>query len=140
MNQTKSYEKERIAQIMSDLREKIVTDVMIPEELQFSPVALDFGGEPDFHPFKPSDSWGGFDEVGWFRYEMVVPEVYHGRNLWFEISMDKQGWYAQNPQFLLYCNGEALQGFDIYHGECLLTESATGGETLVLDIDAWSEW
>ena len=138
MNQIDAFELERISQAISDLKACTISHVIIPEKIKYRAGKMEPEREKELVDFYPFDSWGGFDEYGWFRCEFTVPEIYEGRSLWVEISQDKRDWYAQNPQFLLWCNGEPVQGMDIYHEECMLRECARAGETLCLDFDAWS--
>ena len=98
---------------------------------------MDWKTAPEFDTFGPMDRWGGYDEYGWFRCIFTIPAEADGKELWVEISQDKREWYAQNPQFLLYCNEKPVQGLDLYHESCLLRKKAVSGETLQLDLDAW---
>ena len=45
---------------------------------------------------------------------------------------------AKNPQFLVFLNGEVVQGADMNHREVLLSEAATAGETVTVDLQAYS--
>ena len=82
-------------------------------------------------------SWEVLTSMAGFSATLRFREETEG-GLWIEITQNKRDWYAQNPQFLLYCNQIPMQGFDIYHEECLITEHARGKETVCIDIDAWS--
>lgn len=138
MNQTESYEIERVSQILSVLKAAVKKNVTVPEKLRYAPEKLNFNQLPVFQEFRNGGSWGGFDQYGWFQCLFEIPEKTEGCGLWIEITQNKRDWYAQNPQFLLYCNQIPMQGFDIYHEECLITEHARGKETVCIDIDAWS--
>ena len=138
MNQVDAFELERISQAITDIRSCMMTDVFIPEKIKYCEGQERPEDPEQMEDFYPMDKWGGFDRYGWFRYGFTVPEVMEGKKLWVEIAQDKRDWYAQNPQFLLYCNGAPLQGMDIYHEECLLREKVHAGETVDLEIQAWS--
>lgn len=138
MNQIDHFELERISQAADDLRSYMVTDEWRPESIEYADCRFRSEPEPSFKPFGTADRWGGFNCYGWFRFVFTVPPAMEGKELWVEITQDKREWYAQNPQFLLYCNDEPLQGMDLYHEECRLRKHAKAGEQLKLDFDAWS--
>lgn len=138
MNLIDSFEMERISQAVEDLRSLMITDVEIPELVEYQEGRMDLQASPSFRPFQPMDRWGGYDRYGWFRCTFQVPGHMAGKQLWVELSQDKREWYAQNPQFLLYCNGKPVQGMDLFHETCMLRTHAREGEILQLDFDAWA--
>ena len=73
-------------------------------------------------PFEQGAWWGnGWDTHAWFRFT-VTPTA---PNSFLRIETDrKKGWDADNPQFILYVNGEMKQGLDINHRESPLTAGA----------------
>lgn len=96
--------------------------------------------EQDWEPF---DSrlmhWYGPDRHYWFRTVFTVPEEYDGKGLWLRIRTQIEEWDdAKNPQFLVFLNGEVVQGADMNHREVLLSEAATAGETVTVDLQAYS--
>lgn len=111
MNQVDAFELERISQAITDIRSCMMTDVFIPEKIKYCEGQERPEDPEQMEDFYPMDKWGGFDRYGWFRYGFTVPEVMEGKKLWVEIAQDKRDWYAQNPQFLLYCNGAPLPGY-----------------------------
>ena len=138
MNQTQSFELERICQATRDLADLVRINIIRPESIGYTDKVLDFTEVPVFQPFGSGDIWGGFDMRGWFHYEFTVPPEMEGKELWLDITQDKKSWYAQSPQFLLYCNRKPLQGIDLNHEECLLAKSVHAGECYMVDLDAWS--
>ncbi len=75
----------------------------------------------------------------WFRKTLTIPECYAGTNVWLKIHTGLEEWDdGKNPQFLIFVNGEVIQGADINHRECRLFEKAQGGETLTIDIQAYT--
>ncbi len=75
----------------------------------------------------------------WFRSEIVIPEYLDGRSAWMRIRTQIDEWDdGKNPQFLLFVNGEVVQGADMNHREVLLREKATAGEKLLIDIQAYT--
>lgn len=138
MNLINDFDMERISQAIEDIGSLCIADIFSPGKLWYAPVKMDWKTAPEFDPFGPMDRWGGYDEYGWFRCIFAIPAEADGKELWVEISQDKREWYAQNPQFLLYCNEKPVQGLDLYHESCLLRKKAVSGETLQLDLDAWA--
>ena len=99
--------------------------------------------EADGTPFAPFDSqrmhWYGPDRHYWFRAEITVPESFAGRSLWLHVRTQIDEWDdAKNPQFLLFVNGEIVQGMDMNHREVLLTREAKAGERYRLDLQAYT--
>ena len=93
--------------------------------------------------WEPFDSrlmhWYGPDRHYWFRTVFTVPEEYGGKGLWLRIRTQIEEWDdAKNPQFLVFINGEAVQGADMNHREVLLDRAATAGDTVTVDLQAYS--
>lgn len=93
--------------------------------------------------WEPFDSrlmhWYGPDRHYWFRTVFTIPEEYDGKGLWLRIRTQIEEWDdAKNPQFLVFLNGEVVQGADMNHREVLLSEAATAGETVTVDLQAYS--
>ncbi|MGI5893900.1 MAG: glycoside hydrolase family 38 C-terminal domain-containing protein [Candidatus Merdivicinus sp.] len=85
-----------------------------------------------------TDHWDGPDAHYWFRTELEVPESFDGKPLWLYFCTQKVYWDAVNPQFLLFLNGEPVQGVDINHREVLVTRNAKAGEKYRLDLQAYT--
>lgn len=99
--------------------------------------------EADETPFLPFDSrimhWYGPDEHYWFKADMTVPDSFDGRPLWLYVRTQIDEWDdGKNPQFLLYVDGEVVQGIDMNHREVLLTRSARAGQTYRLDLQSYT--
>lgn len=88
--------------------------------------------------FKTNDLWGGKDQHGWFKCSIVVPENFKGKTIALNFSTFKDGWDATNPQFLLYVNGEYVQGLDLNHTESILTKNAVVGTKYDIDLHAYA--
>ncbi len=48
------------------------------------------------------------------------------------------GMTQRNPQFIVFINGEIYQGSDMNHRECLITQSAKAGDTLTIELQAYT--
>ncbi len=99
--------------------------------------------EADETPFLPFDSrimhWYGPDAHYWFKADMTVPDSFDGRPLWLYVRTQIDEWDdGKNPQFLLYADGEVVQGIDMNHREVLLTRSARAGQTYRLDLQSYT--
>ena len=66
-----------------------------------------------------NDTWGtGKDTHAWFRFSVTVPSGCDTAALRVEIATDtKTVWNVNNPQFLVYLDGNLLQGLDINHAD-----------------------
>ncbi|MEG1967575.1 MAG: alpha-mannosidase, partial [Clostridia bacterium] len=94
-------------------------------------------------PYLPFDArsmqWFGPDAHYWFRTECTVPNSMHGKPLWLNVRSQIEEWDdAKNPQFLLFVNGEAVQGMDMHHRDVLLEKSAEGGKRYTLELQAYT--
>ena len=85
----------------------------------------------DFHGIQGSHYW--------FRTDVAVPEKYAGKSVWLKIHTQIEEWDdGKNPQFLIFVNGEPVQGADMNHRELLLVKKAQGGETFRIDVQAYT--
>lgn len=83
--------------------------------------------------------WYGPDEHYWFRTDYTVPEELDGKRMWLNVRSQIEEWDdGKNPQFLLYVNGEIVQGIDMNHKDVLLSECAKAGEVLRLDLQSYT--
>ncbi|GAB6168305.1 alpha-mannosidase [Clostridium carnis] len=92
----------------------------------------------DFREFKTGDLWGGKDCHGWFKCQVEVPESFAGQTIALNFHTFEEGWDATNPQFILYVNGEEIQGVDINHREIILTHDAVPGTKYEIDLHAYA--
>ena len=94
--------------------------------------------EEGWREFKTGDLWGGRDAHGWFKCTVEVPERFAGQTIALNFKTFDEGWDATNPQFILYVNGEQIQGVDINHREIILTHNAVAGEKYEIDLHAYA--
>lgn len=139
------FAKER-AQVICDqlkkaacLQKQEITEWKVKKGLFLRPEEA----ERDAQEWKLFDSstmhWYGPDQHYWFRTMLTVPESFEGRPLWFRIRTQIDEWDdGKNPQFLLFLNGEVLQGLDMNHREVLVTRSAKAGVTYQIDLQAYT--
>ena len=75
----------------------------------------------------------------WFRGKITIPQELDGKSVWMKIGTQIEEWDdGKNPQFLVFINNEVVQGADMNHRDILLSKSAVGGETLTVDIQAYT--
>ena len=97
----------------------------------------------DAAAFSPFDCrnmhWYGPDEHYWFYSDTTVPESFQGKPLWMHVCTQIDEWDdGKNPQFLLFVNGEIVQGVDMNHRDVLLSRSAQAGQPLCLELQAYT--
>ena len=89
------------------------------------------GQHSDFHGIPGSHYW--------FRGRITIPQDMDGKSVWLKIRTQIEEWDdGKNPQFLVFVNKEVMQGADMNHREILLRRPAVGGETIDLDIQAYT--
>lgn len=94
-------------------------------------------------PWEDFDSqfmhWYGKDEHYWFKAEYTVPEKLSGKEIWLEVKTQIDEWDdARNPQFLLFLDGEPVQGMDMNHRRVLLTRNAEAGRTYQFGLQSYT--
>ncbi len=94
--------------------------------------------ENQWREFKTGDLWGGRDCHGWFKCSVEVPEKFKGKTIALNFKTFDEGWDATNPQFIIYINGEHIQGIDINHREIILTHDAVPGTKYEIDLHAYA--
>ena len=88
--------------------------------------------------WQPGDRWGGRDRHAWLQAVWHLPPEWRGKPVALYLTTDiEQGWDATNPQFLLFLNGEIVQGIDINHREALLAPAAQADQTLNVDLQVY---
>lgn len=99
--------------------------------------------EKDTAPWEDFDCqnmhWYGLDRHYWFKTTYTVPKELDGKPMWMHVKTQIDEWDdAKNPQFLLFVNGEVVQGVDMNHREVFLQKEAKAGEELVLELQAYT--
>ena len=85
------------------------------------------------------DFRGIHGEHYWFRSQVTIPERMDGKAVYMRISTQISEWDdAKNPQFLVFINGNVVQGADMNHREVRLFDSAVAGETFTIDVQAYT--
>lgn len=139
------YMLERVQKICTDLqerqyREKVAITHYQKHEGNFKNLAdlAEKTTETGWQAFTTGELWGGYDQHCWFKSSVTVPEHFAGQQLILEFYTFDEGWDATNPQFMLYIDGEHVQGLDINHREYVVTQFAEAGKTYTIDLHAYS--
>ncbi len=83
--------------------------------------------------------WYGKDRHYCFKTSYKVPKELDGKPMWMHVCTQIDEWDdARNPQFLLYVNGEVVQGIDMNHRDVYLRPQAVQGEELELVLIAYT--
>lgn len=83
--------------------------------------------------------WYGPDEHYWFKVKVTVPESFAGKPFWLNVRTQIDEWDdAKNPQFLLFVDGQALQGIDMNHRRVKLSDEAEAGREYLLELQAYT--
>lgn len=139
------FAKERVEVIAAQLKQFMIpqkfqlTDWQMKEGFYLRPQEADSAEEA----WLPFDSltmhWYGKDRHYWFRTQFTVPESYAGKTLWLYLHTQIQDWDdGRNPQFLVFVNGEVVQGADMNHREVKLADQAEAGKVYTIDLQAYS--
>lgn len=133
---------QRIDRILTELKklsysnEYLIDNIKMKEGYFHTIEEADNSGPP-WTNFGQNELWGGSDVYCWFRSEFVVPKDMEGKKLVFNVETDTKGWDAINPQFLVFINGELIQGYDVNHSETTLSINAKAGDTYIFDLQAY---
>ena len=85
------------------------------------------------------DYRGLHGEHYWFRSRVTIPERMDGKTVFMRISTQIDEWDdAKNPQFLVFIDGEVVQGADMNHREVRLFDAAPGGCEITIDVQAYT--
>ena len=126
-----------------------IYDPRLPlDEWRFHDGPLSGGAAPDLDDsswpvLRLGDRWGGAGRRAWFRRRVRIPEAWAGRPVALLLSLHAYLPHTVEDalltsESLVYINGTPLQGIDRHHREVLLTERATGGEELLVAIEAFA--
>lgn len=137
------FEQQRIDRLLKELRGYIYTEnetlktVFMKKGDFLSPSHAEADAQ-DWIIFNPDDRWGGKDQRYWFKVNVTIPLSFEGKTAVFQIETGREGeWDAVNPQFLIYLNGQTVQGLDVNHREIIISEDAKMGETYTVDLHAY---
>ena len=88
--------------------------------------------------FATGDQWGGYDVVAWFRTVVPIPDHLRDKKLALRLLLGPRDGGNSTAEALLYVNGQALQGIDVWHPEAWLPPEHLRDDHLLIAIKAWS--
>ena len=139
------YLDERVWVILRELRpliERSHTDIVkwqTKKKLFMRPEEADLDPMPWENFDSSTDRWYGKDTYYWFRAQFTVPQSMDQKCIFLKIHTQIEEWDdGRNPQFLLFVDGQAVQGQDMNHREVRLTDCAEAGRTYTLDLQAYT--
>lgn len=134
---------ERIQNICNELGKYVYTNHLLIDEykvIEGNYLGIEGINEAkdEWKEFHSGDLWGGRDCHCWFKTQVSVPEDFAGKEVALSFKTFDEGWDAINPQFILYVNGEQIQGIDMNHREVIISQNAIAGEKYEIDLHAYS--
>ena len=134
----------RINQLLKDMYSKFViidsvdTGDFLYRDGQYSIDDIDKG---EWTPFRANkDYWGYRECYCWFKQTVKIPDSFKGQHVIYNIKPYARTWNQEvNPQFIIFVNGQVIQGADSNHQYVTLTSCAEGGEELEIAINAYSD-
>lgn len=83
--------------------------------------------------------WYGPDEHYWFKTCLQIPEEFHNKPIYLNVRTQIDEWDdAKNPQFLLFVNGDIVQGIDMNHRTVKICDSGYTGQELNIELQAYT--
>lgn len=112
--------EKRIDKMLSLIKNTVVADICPVDEVYFKECGCKIGtsmpSDEGFAVFEKDMRWGkDVDTHGWFRLKGVLPKKYSFCRLRLHADTSRDGWNVYNPQFIMYVDGNAVQGFDANH-------------------------
>ncbi len=135
----------KIERQLQDVRQAIHREVANIEHFKTHPGDCPGAEAPAFddsawEDFYVGETWGGYDEVAWFRAPVAVPPAWQGSAervvLRFLVGPRDGGLSTAETQ--LYVDGARLQAIDIWHEEAWLPPELLARGELTIALRAWS--
>ncbi|MBL4936216.1 alpha-mannosidase [Clostridium sp. YIM B02515] len=136
------YALERVQKICHELKNYVYTDSIEIEnykmlEGNFLGMEGINNAEGEWKEFHKGENWGGREYHCWFKTSVTIPKNFDGKVTALNLKTFDEGWDAINPQFILYINGEHIQGIDMNHREVIISDCAEAGKVYEIDIHAY---
>lgn len=139
------YLEERASVIVRELRSLSVVSRETLQNLWYKKGNFIYpeDAENDGQEWEAFDSmnmhWYGKDAHYWFKTEYTIPEEMDQKEVWLEVKTQIDDWNdGQNPQFLLFLDGEPVQGLDMNHRRVLLSRCAKAGQTYQFGLQSYT--
>ncbi len=130
---------EKLKRIVEDLN-----DLRYEKSIKVSSYEIAYGKVLDdateWMPYETGDIWA--KKAGtycWFKTSIHVPDHMAGQKVVFHISTGhKAGWDISNPQFIIWVNGQLVQGLDVNHRSTVLSDDAKPGDSYEILLQGYS--
>lgn len=120
------FYEDRLNVFLEELKKAVITEKVRITDFKYKKCGYKTGNSlpeinKSFTDFKEKDRWGGEDDShAWFYKKLKIPGSMQGKNIELNIGTQLDGWDAVNPQFIVYLDGELVQGLDTNHREVFL--------------------
>ena len=128
------YYQNRLTGILSALNgarrtgERPLTDIL-KKDIGYGERDTILGSTEGWEHFDRFDTWGGRETHACFRTTITIPKEWEGQTVAVTLRTGVTDiWNTDNPQFLVYINGNMICGHDMNHNEVILTDRAKAGE------------
>ncbi len=120
--------KDKIFQTLKQLDDRMVTELLPIENFEF--IQCEYkqseempSGDEAWRTFENGQRWGEkIDSHYWFHKKITTDY----ENMYLSVKTGREGqWDVCNPQFMVYADGELIQGMDVNHTEVLLNDKRT---------------
>lgn len=142
-NSERNMFQKRVGKIIDVLRSQYLTTGSVKlggfkfRDGQYTIAQIDEGEWRDFD--SENEFWGYPECYAWFRHSFKVPAEFAGKPVVYEIMPTQNTWRSSSAQFIVFVNGELVQGVDSNHTGVRLLDSAKGGEEFDIYINAYTD-
>lgn len=136
----------RIKGYINTLRDNIYGKTFEAPKIFFVPIGYDQRDtmlenpmEKGWKVFENGSRWGGKDVHTCFKCFLEISKEMAGKDIWMQLKTGANDiWNTDNPQFLIYINGEIVCGMDMNHHEVRISKCAKEGEVYEIGVYAYS--
>lgn len=112
--------KEKLQTFCKSLLTHSAESICPVEILEVAPSGYKTDNTPPNNGWIPYSVIQGPDKHLWLHFQLQTPKAQPGVQYFLRCSTGLTGWDIENPQGILYLNGEMVQGLDINHTDALL--------------------
>ncbi|RDY31601.1 alpha-mannosidase [Lachnotalea glycerini] len=93
----------------------------------------------DYKPFLRGETWGGTDKHFWFYTVLKITKEYQNHPIIIQLNTGATDiWNTDNPQIIVYSNGNMRCAMDMNHNQIILTEEETRNQEIEFAFYAYS--
>ncbi|MBO5452423.1 MAG: alpha-mannosidase [Clostridia bacterium] len=114
------FSKEKVEVMCNKLNELRYIDCLVLDKWEYAPCGYKTKNEPDdnlvWEEYKDGTSLYGYDKHYWLKTKIKTPKAQEGKELFLSVIIGREGLTdTQNPQSIVYLNGENVQALDTNH-------------------------